>query len=50
MVSEQVAEGLAAEPWAADALAIDDDENMPGLLRFFALAMQEGKAVIGGVS
>jgi hypothetical protein len=47
---KQVAAGLAAEPWAEDALGVDDDENLPGLLRFFAKAAEEGKGLVGGVS
>jgi hypothetical protein len=47
---KEVAAGLAAEPWAHEALGVDDDENLPGLLRFFAEAAAEGKGLVGGVS
>jgi len=47
---KNVATGFASEAWYADAEAVDDDENIPGLVRFFETAAKEGKGVIGGVS
>jgi hypothetical protein len=47
---KQVADGLSAEEWAGEALAIDDDENLPGLLRFFVAAAEQRRGIVGGVS
>ena len=47
---KQIAAGFAAEAWYAEIADDDDDENLPGLVRFFATAAKEGKGIIGGVS
>lgn len=47
---KQIASGLAKEPWAEEAGKVDDDENLPGLLRFFAAAARQNRGIVGGIS
>jgi hypothetical protein len=47
---QQVAAGLSAEGWADAAAVEDDDENLPGLLRFFTTAAKQKRGIVGGVS
>lgn len=47
---KEVAAGLAIEPLAVELAGVDDDRNIPGLIRFYAAAAAQGKAIVGGVS
>jgi hypothetical protein len=41
--------GFAREAWLKEFATVDDDQNIPGLIKFYAEAAKQGRFIVGGV-